>query len=559
MTIKEDELPDDPPAEESFEAAKPVEKKLNGSHQRKLEKKGRFEVNEEALHSATAEAEVLCACLIDEGATLGWALEQKLSRRMFFFRANGTIYETLVHIRERGQPVDLGVLFEALSNAGELDEVGGMKYLLAVSKVAATTAQAQLFVSQVIDLSRRRDLILAAEKLREDAALGADMGDLTSGLELTLRTLQYKAPNRSAEPRSFGGFIVPRPGDPSILLGNRYLNRGDGGVLVSTSGMGKSSMSLQMAATWALGRDFFGIKPNGPLKSLIVQAEDSDGDIAEVWASVRHGLALTAAEEKAVGGNVAVVTDRIHRGPAFFSYLKKLTLELKPDLVFINPLQSFMVGDLTEGRDLGSFLREGLNAINEPPSFGYIVVHHTTKPPTEKKDRQWNEVMYDMAGGAEIINWARFVMSLRANPENEGLFELVLAKRGRRAGVTKRIEAGLQTRDEVQTKIGLKHASGFCLANGIQIPLVFWEPADVKEKTHSPAGRPKNDFAQFADSFPSTPETAQPMAVLLRQAQQFKPVSKSSFYDILTNAVDDGFVVRSIVKNRPVFYRKLGP
>jgi hypothetical protein len=89
--------------------------------------------------------------------------------------------------------------------------------------------------------------------------------------------------------RPLGSFKLPAPGDPSVLIGNRWLSRGDIAILASTSGMGKSSLSIQAATTWALGRDLFGgFKPHRPIKSLIMQAEDGEGDIAEVKHSMYH-------------------------------------------------------------------------------------------------------------------------------------------------------------------------------------------------------------------------------------------------------------------------------
>ena len=69
--------------------------------------------------------------------------------------------------------------------------------------------------------------------------------------------------------------------DPDELLKNRYLCKGGGALWVAQTGIGKSSAELQAAILWAIGRPFFGIAPARPLKSLIIQAENDDGDLAE--------------------------------------------------------------------------------------------------------------------------------------------------------------------------------------------------------------------------------------------------------------------------------------
>lgn len=312
--------------------------------------------------------------------------------------------------------------------------------------------------------------------------------------------------------RSPSSFALPPDNDSSILLGDRYLNRGDGAILVGTSGIGKSSMEMQMAVTWALGWPCFGIKPNGPMRSLIIQSEDSDGDIAEMWTSMSVTMKLTPEDMALVNERVKIVNERVKRGREFTHELKRSIDAHNPDLVWINPLQAFMDGDVTDSQDLGQFLRGDLNKLNVPPRFGYMIVHHTTKPSTgkDKAERQWHEVMYDMAGGAEIINWARAILSLRAAP-TEGEFNLVLAKRGRRAGVVKEVPHGAGVRMEPLTVIPLKHSTGRIEVAGVArgLPAIYWDTR-AADAPPSPAekgargGRPvKYEFSDYKNVFPS--------------------------------------------------------
>lgn len=69
--------------------------------------------------------------------------------------------------------------------------------------------------------------------------------------------------------RPLGDFNLPDKDDPNVLIGKRWLCRGDIFILASTSGMGKSSLSIQAAVTWGLGQPLFGgFAPHRPLKSL---------------------------------------------------------------------------------------------------------------------------------------------------------------------------------------------------------------------------------------------------------------------------------------------------
>jgi hypothetical protein len=256
------------------------------------------------------------------------------------------------------------------------------------------------------------------------------------------------------------------------------------------------------------------------------------------------------------------VTDRINRGPRFIAALRKHVEEFKPDLVWINPLQAFIDGDVTEAKDIGAFLREGLNGLNEPPRFGYIVIHHTTKPATgkDKTERLWHEVMYDMAGGAELINWARGIISLRAS-ETEGEFKLVLAKRGRRAGIVKEVDCGTGKRPEPVTTIGLKHATGHFTPVGSvsQIPVIFWEscsvPADSSDK--SKGGRPcKYSISQMLSSFPKADAPGLSAIQLYRTVSTYCGIQSPAFKDLCQRASEEGFIDRILREDGQVLYRR---
>lgn len=342
--------------------------------------------------------------------------------------------------------------------------------------------------------------------------------------------------------------LIPR-NHSSVLLGNRYLNRGDIAVLVGSSGMGKSSMSIQLATELSLNRGPFGILGNGPSRHLIIQSEDSDGDVAEVAHSIAHVLKLTPDEKTTVSQNVRVITDRVNRGLRFITTLRHHIAGFRPDFVWLNPLQAFIDGDITDSQDLGAFLREGLNSLNEPPSFAYFIVHHTTKPATgkERSERQWHEVMYDMAGGAEIINSARAILSLRATA-TEGEFNLVLAKRGRRAGVTRIRPDGAGTILEPVTSIPLRHAGGCFEGPEGKIPVIFWEGRDPDPVTEPAAkgGRPKKyDITQFIPIIPRSQDKAMTKAQLLKFANDFSDISETVFREVLNQGVKDGMLVRS--------------
>lgn len=357
-----------------------------------------------------------------------------------------------------------------------------------------------------------------------------------------------------ADGRPIGSFLLPPKNDPSILIGNRWLSRGDIAILASTSGMGKSSLTIQAAVTWALGRKLFdGFDPHRPLKSLIIQAEDGDGDIAEVRLSLEHVMKPTSEEKAQIDKNVVIVTDRTHRGLGFRAELKRLLAIHKPDIVWVNPLLAFIGGDVNDSTDVGLFLREQMNSLNEPASFAFIFVHHTSKPPKEKAQRQWNEVMYEMAGSADLTNAARAILSLQAT-DKQGEFKLVLAKRGGRAGLTEKtpgvVNPGIKF-DTPTSVIHVRHSTERFKTGDSELPVIHWErfTAEATVNDHAKGGRPSNyNIKEFEEWIPATEEKAAPQQEIFRKVELHSDISKSGFKSLIYRAAENGLVRK---KDRP--------
>jgi RecA-family ATPase len=79
-----------------------------------------------------------------------------------------------------------------------------------------------------------------------------------------------EAPNAAACPVAVSLMSLARPpeNDPGELLKNRFLCRGGGLLLVGPTGVGKSSLSMQIMIGLSLGKNVLGIEPARPLKTM---------------------------------------------------------------------------------------------------------------------------------------------------------------------------------------------------------------------------------------------------------------------------------------------------
>jgi len=147
--------------------------------------------------------------------------------------------------------------------------------------------------------------------------------------------------------RTLDEFVRPPANDPGELLKHRYLCRGGGLLLVGQTGLGKSSLAMQLMIKWALGQPIFGFEPTRSIRSLIIQAENDDGDLAEMKEGVFNGLNLSDAEKEIAEKNIYVTQENQRTGPDLFkTVISPLLTEIKPDLLWIDPALSYLGGDM---------------------------------------------------------------------------------------------------------------------------------------------------------------------------------------------------------------------
>ena len=224
--------------------------------------------------------------------------------------------------------------------------------------------------------------------------------------------------------------------DPNELLRHRYLCRGAGLLLVGPTGIGKSSLAMQAMILWAIGKSLFGIDTVKPLKSLLIQAENDEGDLAEMRDGVMAGLNLMPDERRLAMENVIVAREDTRTGMGFFvAAVRPLLEQHKPDVMWIDPALAYLGGEVGSQKDVGGFLRNMLNPLLHEFGCGGIVLHHTNKPPSGREKPDWTagDFAYLGAGSAEWANWARAVLALRSLGSHS-VFELSAGKRGGRLG-----------------------------------------------------------------------------------------------------------------------------
>jgi RecA-family ATPase len=268
--------------------------------------------------------------------------------------------------------------------------------------------------------------------------------------------------------------------DSTQLLGKRWICRGGSALWVGSSGLGKSVLCMQAAITWAIAESFFGINPHGNgLKSLIIQAENDEGDVAESIQGVFKAMNLTEKQKALVMANVTIVRDCTSTGEKFVDRVRRLVEKHKPDLVWIDPLLAFIGGDLSSQETASAFLRNMLNPLSLSAGFAWMLIHHTPKPVREGNGYQGADKAYSGFGSSELTNWARSVLTLATcgdDAEGKRIYRLEVTKRGKRSNLNSK---GIIAQNAVQPHVNLRHSD---------VGLAWIEADEPERKT---AGRPE--------------------------------------------------------------------
>ncbi len=217
-------------------------------------------------HNVEAEEAVLGALLIDPDAVFD--VINIVTPAAFYRVHNRWVYEAILALYERRDPIDFITLSDELRRREQLEDVGGEVYLAGLLNVVPTSVNARTYAQLIEAASTRRQLLAAAGTIADLAYDEAE--DITSVIDRSEQTLfgvSEKRTTRDLVPvrqiaQSYlerveelnrrGEDIIGVPtgfNDLDRILGG--LNRSDLIIVAARPGMGKTSLQISMALTAA--------------------------------------------------------------------------------------------------------------------------------------------------------------------------------------------------------------------------------------------------------------------------------------------------------------------
>jgi replicative DNA helicase len=228
--------------------------------------------------------------------------------KAFFLEAHAAIYAALVKTYDQKQAGNLVLLAEALGDAGQLKDVGGLKYL---EKLAAETpgpATAVHFAKIVADKHRLRRLIDAGGRIVYDAYHAGDTGpegskEIVDAAEAMV--FEIAQAEETSDAQSLATLVeqeyqkllaLQGKGVSGIPTGYKDLDEltsglqpGDMIIVAARPSMGKTALALNLAEQVALGGSPWSAKRGAPCPVAFFSLEMSKGAIAQRMLSARSG------------------------------------------------------------------------------------------------------------------------------------------------------------------------------------------------------------------------------------------------------------------------------
>jgi replicative DNA helicase len=212
-------------------------------------------------HNLEAERSVLGAILIDNG--MFNVVAAMMDGGAFFRDAHRRIFDRMVSLSERSQPIDLVTLKEELERTGELEEVGGPAYIASLTDGVPHSTNVEYYAQIVKEKATLRNLIFSANRILANAyeadqeadlildeaesAIFAVAEDRIKAGFIPMRELVRENFPRIEQLFEHKKYITGVPtGFEDIDKKTRGLQNGDLVIVAARPSMGKTSLVLNM-------------------------------------------------------------------------------------------------------------------------------------------------------------------------------------------------------------------------------------------------------------------------------------------------------------------------
>ncbi|NLY45940.1 MAG: replicative DNA helicase [Tissierella sp.] len=406
-------------------------------------------------HSIEAEQSVLGAMILDK-ESINTAIEI-IRPDDFYKEANGEIFEAIILLFNKNEPVDLITLSEELKRRGTLENVGGVTYLANLSSGVATTANTKYYCKIVEEKSLLRRLIRSSNEIMGKAYEDAeevtaiiekaekDIFDITQGthregfapISEVLLTSFAKIEEMAANKGGLTGLTTGFIDIDNKLSG---LQKSDLVLLAARPSMGKTAFGINIATNAALKA-----KANVAIFSLEMSKEQlvqrmisatAHVDLQKIisgkltedeWLQIINSMGPLSQSNVYIDDTAGIPLMELK------AKCRRLKIEKGLDLIVIDYLQLMTMEGHNENRQQEiSAISRGLKAIAKEMDCPVIALSQLSRAPELRADHR--PILSDLRESGAIEQDADVVMFLYRddyyNEESElkNIGEVIVAK-----------------------------------------------------------------------------------------------------------------------------------
>jgi replicative DNA helicase len=216
-------------------------------------------------HSREAEEYILGGVLL-ENSSLD-TVSEIISPEDFYTERNRILFEEMLRLINKGLPIDLISMTEAIEKKGKLDKVGGVSYISQLADRIPTTANIEYYAKLLREKSILRSLITGAGEIIKSARTPVgDVSEVLESAEQIIYAINKQVMNRKGGPVKIGiplqdlyynlgrmakgeidQGVVPTGFNDlnNLLLGG--LHKSDLIIIAGRPSMGKTSLAMNIA------------------------------------------------------------------------------------------------------------------------------------------------------------------------------------------------------------------------------------------------------------------------------------------------------------------------
>lgn len=406
-------------------------------------------------HSVESEQSILGSILLDKDAII--TVAETITPTDFYKDAHRIIYESMMALNNKNEPIDMVTLTDELRKRGYLDNIGGVTYLTSLSTIVPTTSNVKYYADIVKEKSVLRQLIKASNDIIN---LGYGSGESAENVldfaEKKIFDISQERTNDDFKP------INQVLMDTYDMIESIYSNKSDvTGVTTGFKDLNKKINGLQrtdlilVAARPAMGKTAFALNlvQNAAIKGnasvAVFSLEMSKEQLAQRMIAAQSNVelkkmktgTLNDADWPRIISAMAVMSDAkifIDDTPGIKinelrSKCRKLKMEQGLDLVMIDYLQLMESDSKNESRQQEiSKISRSLKILAKELDCPVVALSQLSRAPEQRADHR--PVLSDLRESGAIEQDADIVMFLyrdeyyHSDSEKKDLAEIIIAK-----------------------------------------------------------------------------------------------------------------------------------